>query len=76
MSSIEVVFCVLGIMATLAITAMVADVTWCAVKALRELSRRERERQFEAGWMDGFREGAATDDKTRRIGERARRLGR
>ncbi len=57
----------------LALLAIVAVLAFFAGLALRD--RREDEREIQAE-KRGFDQGAATDDKTRKIGERAKRFGR
>lgn len=63
-------FVTIGILALMIICAALAYVLGATVERFRRL-RREDE-----AWKSGFDAGADVDDKTRRVCERARRLGR
>lgn len=59
---------------------LLALVGWIVGEGIVAAVKNKRDRELrearDAGWSEGFASGADVDDKTRRIGERARRLSR
>jgi hypothetical protein len=64
----------IGLLVTLAICGLIVGEAIASV--IREEHQRRIRQERERYWNEGFEAGNALDEKTRRIGERASRLGR